>query len=91
MAVATDFSSSEDFDLQPFYKAGSIEVHKWLHRSRGTNIRVSSYVDGIDDLVENDASYIVQSCATSGMAGTNLYQLQAQFVSIPSTSSGSSS
>jgi hypothetical protein len=82
MAVATDYSSSEDFDLQPFYKAGSIEVHKWLHRTRGENIRVSSYIDNINEDIKNSDNYIVQGYSTSGMAGVNLYQLQAQIVSV---------
>ena len=82
MAVATDFSSSEDFDLQPFYKAGSISVHKWLHRTRGENIRTSSYITTAGETVENSKNYIVQGCSSSGMAGVNLYQLQAQLVSV---------
>ena len=81
-AVATDYTSNENFDLQPFYTAGSTEVYKWLHRTRGVNISVSSYIEDPSTTVENDNSYIVQGSSASGIAGTNLYQLQAQIVSV---------
>jgi len=82
MAIATDYRSNENFDLQPFYKAGTTSVHKWLHRTRGVNITASSYVDDFSTEIENSNDYIVQGYSTNGMAGTKLYQLQAQIVKV---------
>jgi len=78
-----DYQENKEYDLQPFFKAGSSKPLAWLHRSKGTMINSSLILGdkqtGIDEDTA-DTGKVVMGGGVSGMAGTTFYQTQAQYL-----------
>ena len=76
-----DYTTSDKYQLQPFFKAGSCVPMEWIHRKEGKQISSALIIkDTLDTVDDSSQDYVVQSAGTSGIAGTQFYQAQAQIL-----------
>jgi len=91
MANIMDYSTSIDYDLQPFFKAGDCAPLEWIHRKKGTMYSTSLIMTDMAVVEDQSCSgsgsgdgctYAVLSSNASGVAGTTFYQVGAQIMGI---------
>jgi len=80
-----NYTSSDRYDLQPFFAAGSCVPIEWLHRKQGTQYATALLLkDNLETVDDSGDTYVVQSSASSGIAGTTFFQTQAQLLAFTS-------
>jgi len=80
-ATLIDYTYSKKWQTQPFFKAGDYKTIKWIHRNTGENYATAALLESRDEGVNGtNQEYVVASSATSGIAGSTFYQMQAQII-----------
>ncbi len=75
-----NYQSSERYQNQPFFGAGSKYALKWVNRKEGQAISSAALLYEKDLDIDNSSSYAIAGAGGSGIAGTTFYQLQAQLI-----------
>ena len=75
-----NYQSSMKYGVQPFYKAGSTDPLKWVHRKEGEHYTAAALLYAKDLDIDKDKNVVVAGSGGSGIAGTTFYQLQAQLI-----------
>jgi len=75
-----DYQVSKKYQIQPFYKAGSCDPLKWVHRKEGETYSSAALLYDKDLKFSESSEYVISGATGSGIAGTTFYQVQAQLL-----------